>query len=136
MSEQQPPRIVPPEEAREAERGEIALTRGHYVALAHTAAVLGEQRKAVLALHRPWYDAAGARQEHLLTVPWDEAPAGHVCRIGGNWPTCDREEEEHAVLACVECCASSDEGERGYLFWPCPTARALGVTATTEMLPL
>lgn len=89
------------------------------------------QIEAVLKLHKPWYESGGVQHEHVLQVGWGDAPKGHVCRIGftPDYDNCDREDETHAVLACVECRGATDEGEPGYLFWPCSTARALGVTS-------
>lgn len=58
------PRIVPPKEAR----GDVSRESwgSSWIAdLAHTAAVLGEQREAVLALHKP----VG---EHLAAYGWTE----------------------------------------------------------------
>lgn len=82
----------------------------------------------VLARHVPWYEVQGVRHDHTLHVAWDDAPKGHVCRIGAQpeWDNCSREDEQHVVLACVECRGATDEGETGYLFWPCSTVRDLG----------
>lgn len=80
MTGQQPgPRIVPPEvRARDGVDGHDCIRVEAYVTLSDRARVLGEQREAVLALHRS---------------------LNGVCGECDGWPD-----------------------------WPCPTARALGLT--------
>lgn len=53
------PRIIPPAEAREWREWSTPFERD----LAHTAAVLGEQREAVLALHRAGYKNLWCEQD-------------------------------------------------------------------------
>lgn len=91
------------------------------------------QVEAVQALHRPWYEVNGKRHDHLVTVCGSDLPDGHVFRVEGpEYDRCDpidRENPEdslHSVPACYECRCATDEGEPGYLLWPCDTARALG----------
>lgn len=89
--QQQPgPRTVLPEEARALVKmfHPTAPCTLRERTLAHTAAVLGEQREAVLSLHAPYGSPA----------------------LGGPW--------------CEHCSGDMDPEEP----YPCPTARALGVT--------
>lgn len=128
------PRIIPPAEARSLREGYLSLTAAerrnyqplrealHNAAsdLAHTAAVLGEQREAVLALHHKveW---------HLM-----EAPADFD---GDYWDPLDHPLEPF----CHECTDDEDTSaiDAGDLIdvdalvvpYPCPTALALGVTS-------
>ena len=74
-------RIVPPDEAREAERGEIQLTRGHYFALAHTSAVLGEQREAALALHSEIHWCTDGGDEPKLWASWNPCPTARALGV-------------------------------------------------------
>lgn len=82
----------------------------------------------VRALHRPWYEINGVRHDHRIPVCGDAVPADHVCidLCLPHGDTEDPEDAEHEVLACYECRWPTDEGEAGYLLWPCATARALG----------
>lgn len=86
--------------------------------------------RAIAALHVPWYEVNGVRHDHTVTAFGDDVPADHVCRIGPEHQTChiypeSPEDSEHEVLACAECRQVTSDGETGYLFWPCPTARIL-----------
>lgn len=123
------PRIVPPDEARAYRDRLAALKPGERtfistpprpLDLAHTAAILGEQREAALALHH-----AGWRD--FITDP-----------------DCAREECDHEdgcpterLAICAGCDRQYSEIDNYYLErtggyeavkWPCPTARALEVT--------
>ena len=57
------PRIVPPEMVKAIAAGVYTLSRREYIDLAHTVAVLGEQREAGRALHRGshWCSDANGR---------------------------------------------------------------------------
>lgn len=98
-----------------------------YVATFDPPTVLGllQALERVEALHQPWYEVNGVRHHTTVTVHKDDVPAGHVCRIDPNHPQCSPQYEEHEVLACSECRQTTDDGEPGLLFWPCPTARAI-----------
>lgn len=98
-------------------RRDYYFTPVEIAALAHTAAVLGEQRKAVLALHPRFTLYA-------------------YCE--GDWNACDPSDSNHAESVydgelmhlndrIDEVCGScfGDDGER--VPYPCPTARAIGV---------
>lgn len=84
---------------------------------------LTERVEKVLELHAPyWVDGAGVRHDHTVMVLGDEAPEGHICRIGLDG--CSRENEEHSVLACTECGGDGDE-EQTFQLHPCRTRRLL-----------
>lgn len=90
--------------------------------------------RQVRELHVPWYVVNGVRHDHLVHVTGSEhLPADHVCRIGTEWD-CEIDPEDsgwstHAVLACYECRCPTEDGDAGYLLWPCKTARLARVGA-------
>lgn len=96
----------------------------------------------VRALHRPWYEIDGVRHDNRVVVYGDDVPADHVCVKAGDradqfaFEQCtiedDEDDSEHYVLACYECRCTTEEGEPGYLLWPCATARALDGPAPVE----
>lgn len=84
----------------------------------------------ILELHRPWYEFNGVRHDSTVLVTGDAVPADHVCRTGPGHQSCitydgHPEETEHEVLACIECRATTEDGDPGVLLWPCPTVRAI-----------
>lgn len=80
----------------------------------------------VKSLHVPWYEVDGVRHDNLVSVGCEQYP--------GCEGTADNEcqyDEQHEVPACYECRCVIDYLP-GYLFWPCPTVRALSGTDTQE----
>lgn len=98
-----------------------------------TAAVRREEelREGIEARHWPWYEVNGIRHDHTVMVYGADVPKGHVCRVDGNdYDRCVIDPEfpedgEHVVLACYECRCPTDDGDPGYLLWPCATAALL-----------
>lgn len=78
-------------------------------------------RAAVLALHRPWYEAGGVRHDNTVTVSCPDFPG---CDGTSERHCPDGEDDGHEVLACYECRCIVDYDLDGFLLWPCPTARA------------
>jgi hypothetical protein len=79
--------------------------------------------RAVLDLHRPWYEVGGVRTD--FTALAYEVGSDHVCRTGDAYDSCSPEDDEHYILACAECRAATEEGTEGYHLWPCDTVRAI-----------
>lgn len=83
------PRIIPPEEARRLmDQGDRPIYDGKVTRLdlAHTAAVLGEQREAALALHTGHHWCANAERTGVYTY----GDLGGLCptarALSYNWP--------------------------------------------------
>lgn len=83
---------------------------------------------AILDLHKPWYEAGGKRYENRVPIMDEDRakiPADHVCVVRSQYGLDEpcTPGEEHQVEACAECRVAVDDGEPGYLIYPCPTAR-------------